>query len=111
MISELGRDCKERVWRAETHPRGRLILTTRSPSCTVKKIIILKTWMSHKLSPGEQKQPYPSLISQGSGLLLQQTAVQFLLQWVPTGHVMFNSLLLLASPAGTWGFLHTIHTC
>lgn len=67
--------------------------------------------MSHKLSPGEQKQPYRSLIIQSSGLLLQQTALQFWLQWVPTGHVSFNSLLLLASPAGTWGFLHAIHTC
>lgn len=64
--------------------------------------------MSHKL---ENKNSPISVIIQSSGLLLQQSALQFWLQWVPTGHVSFNSLLLLASPAGTWGFLHAIHTC
>lgn len=64
--------------------------------------------MSHKL---ENKNSPISVIIQSSGLLLQQIALQFWLQWVPTGHVSFNSLLLLASPAGTWGFLHAIHTC
>lgn len=64
--------------------------------------------MSHKL---ENKNSPISVIIQSSGLLLQQSALQFWLQWVPTGHVSFNSLLLLASPADTWGFLHAIHTC
>lgn len=64
--------------------------------------------MSHKL---ENKNSPISVIIQSSGLLLQQSALQFWLQWAPTGHVSFNSLLLLASPAGTWGFLHAIHTC
>lgn len=64
--------------------------------------------MSHKL---ENKNSPISVIIQSSGLLLQQSALQFWLQWVPTGHVSFNSLLLLASPASTWGFLHAIHTC